>query len=478
MAGDSPRAGRGPSSLRARLTAIYTVALALPLVVFAIASYLVFERALLARSDRFITDALGVFTREAGAERMQAASARAAIRTTVNEVRFRDVRIIVRDSAGALVAMASESDAGTGGDGDRVLAAIVASAPDSGAFTIPGANGGDRVITRAVVIDAERFRVSGAYPLGDLVAVLERIRTMFLVAIPLLIVAAAAGAWVLARRSLAPVSAMAARAGAITANNLDQRLPVAGGAELTQLAAVFNALLDRAENALSQQRRFMADASHEMRTPIATLKAEAEVTLAREHRTEAEYRESVGVMLQAVQRLSRLVDDLFLLARADAGHLVMHAEPVYLEEIVHDAVRAVVQVGERRGVHVELRHMTQAPFLGDRGLLERLLLNLLDNAIKYSATGSTVDVIMEHGATTHEIAVVDHGVGIAPEAAGQVFERFYRGDASRTRSSNSVTDGAGLGLAIARRIALAHGGSLTLESSAPGRTEFRLRLPA
>ena len=417
MTDEPARTPGAPSPLRRQLTVIYTIALALPLIIFASVSYITFERALLARTDHFIGDALNVFTREAVAERMQAASVRTAIATTVSEVKFRDVRIIVRDSAGTVVATSAPHDS-TATDGERIL-------------------------SRPLQVGAERFEVSGAYPLRDLVAVLARIRTIFIVAIPLLIVAAAAGAYLLAKRTLAPVAEMA----------------------------------ERAENALSQQRRFMADASHEMRTPTATLRTEAEVTLARAHRSEPEYRESVGVMLQSARRLSRLVDDLFLLARADAGHLMMHTEPVYLEEIVHDAVRAVASVAEKRGVRVELSRMTQAPIVGDRGLLERLVLNLLDNAIKYSSTASRVEVTMGQTPYAHTVSVVDHGPGIAPEDLEKIFERFFRGDAARTRSVDSLTDGAGLGLAIARRIAVAHGGRLVVASSRPGLTEFALSLP-
>ena len=472
--------GRAPSSLRTQITIGYTAALALPLIVFAFLCYVTFSRALVTRSDAFIGDALSVFVREVAAERMQARSSLDAIHTTLNEVRFRDVRVLVRNSAGVVVASTAETDAGLGGDGDRVLTAL--SGADANADTlprsIPAPDGGVRVLTRPVMLGNERFLVSGAYPLRDLAAVLSQIRTLFIVAIPLLLLIAALGAYLLAQRSLAPVAAMATRAEEITAQNLDQRLPVGGGAELMGLARVFNELLDRVEGALEQQRRFMADASHEMRTPTATLRAEAEVTLAREHRTEAEYRESVHVMLQSGQRLARLVDDLFLLARADAGHLALRAEPVYLEELVHDAVRAVVQVGERRGVSVELRHMTQAPFHGDRALLDRLLLNLLDNAIKYSPAGSTVEVVMGEVPGAHIVAVIDHGSGISPNAQARIFDRFYRSDAARVRTAGSMTDGAGLGLAIARRIAVAHGGTLELAVSRPGLTEFRLTLPS
>lgn len=468
---------REPRSLRARLTLWYAVALAVPLALFAVLCYGIYARALQQRTDRFIGDALAVFAREAGVERRLHTSAVDALATTVREVKFRDVRIVVRNSAGTIVAMGPDADSASG-RGDRVLAALAAQASDSGAVTVPGPRGGDRIIIRPLDLGGERFRIGGEYPMRDVVDLLAGIRSVFLVAIPLLVVVAAVGAYVLANRGLAPLATMAARAGTMTATDLHERLPVAGGAELAGVARAFNELLDRLEHALSQQRRFMADASHELRTPTAVLKAEAEVTLAREHRTEAEYRESVTVMLQASQRLSRIVDDLFLLGRADAGHLVVRDAPVYLEEIVHDATRAVVHVGERRGVRVELRQMVQAPFHGDPDLLGRLLLNLLDNAIKYSPAGGTVEVAMHSDGRGHEISVTDQGPGIAPEAVETIFGRFFRGDDARSRPADSVTDGAGLGLAIARRIAVAHGGTLVVAESRPGRTEFRLTLPA
>jgi heavy metal sensor kinase len=472
---------RWPSSLRARLTLWYTVVLGVPLVVFAVICYFVFAHALFDRTDRFIGDALTVFAREVGAERRTRSTAEDAIRTTVSEVRFRNLRIVVRDPAGRVVAMGVESDANRARDGDRILASLLTrpKAPASDeTWTVPGPLGGDRVVMRSLAVAGVPFQLTGSYPLAEVSDVLDRVRTMFLVAIPLLVAAAAIGAHFLASRGLAPVAAMAQRAGEISASNLDERLPVAGGDELTGLARVINALLDRLEGAFAQQQRFMADASHELRTPTAIVRTEAEVTLARANRSETEYRESVAVMLGAAQRLTRIVDGLFLLARADAGHLVLRAEPVYLEELVHDAVRAMEQVGERHGVRVELTQMTQAPFHGDADLLGRLLLNLLDNAIKYSPPGAMVEVEMRAEPGLHVISVIDAGPGIAPEAVESIFDRFYRGNAARSRADDSVTDGAGLGLAIARRIAVAHGGRLEVASSRPGRTEFRLTLPA
>jgi heavy metal sensor kinase len=301
---------------------------------------------------------------------------------------------------------------------------------------------------------------------------------MFAIAIPLLILSAATGGYVLAKRSLAPVSAMTSRAAAISATNLHERLPVSGGDELVGLARVVNDLLDRLENSFEQQRRFMQDASHELRTPAAILRAETDVTLSRAHRDEEEYRASISVMQDAARRLTRIVDDLFLLARADAGHLVMHREPLYLEELVHDAARGVRQVADQRGVRVALGDVIEAPFEGDADLLGRLLLNLLDNAIKYSPENGTVDVAMAQRHGRYEISVVDAGPGIPPDAQQRVFERFFRVDSVRSRSENGATSGAGLGLAIARRIAELHGGQLDLVESRSGRTEFRIALPS
>lgn len=471
-------ASRGTASLRSRLAAWYAAALAVPLVAFAVVSWGAFAGAVVDRTDRDIGAALAVFTREATAERGRAATDRDALSTTLREMRFGDVRIIVRDGSGALVGAGIEADSGHGGDGDPVLAAVLAHGPDTAAYVVPGPAGGTRVVSRPFRLAATPYVAVGAYAMREDVAVLGRIRALFFIAIPLLVVIAAAGAWGIARRNLAPVAGMAARAGEISAANLGPRLEVGGPQELARLAAAFNALLDRLSASFEQQRRFMADASHELRTPTAVMKAEAEVALAREHREEPEYREALEVVRRSAGRLSRIVDDLFLLARADAGHLVVRDDVVYLDEVVHDAVRAMEPVGAGRGVTVRIAAMDQATVRGDAELLGRVLLNLIDNAVKHSPRGADVVVDMAAEAGRHRVSVVDGGGGIPAADAARVFERFYRGDAARARADGSVTDGAGLGLAIARRIAVAHGGTLDLAASRPGRTEFRLVIPA
>jgi signal transduction histidine kinase len=379
-----------------------------PLTLFAVATYFVLSTALYTRTDAFIHDALTVVGREATAERRLHSDVRAALAATLDEVRFRDLDIVVLDDAGRQLA-ASEP-------------------PEE-----PRA-GPRRTLRVAQRIGDVPVTLVGIYPLQDVVQTLTRMRAMFLVAIPLLLLSAAVGGWFLA--------------------------------------------LDRLERLFEEQRRFMADASHELRTPSAVLRAEADVTLSRPHRSEAEYRESMTVMQDAARRLGRIVDDLFLLARADAGHLVMQAAPVNLEELVTDAVRAVQPIAQERGVRVELREVAEGLVSGDADLLGRIVLNLLDNAVKHAPEGSAVEVRVMRRGSVFDVAVVDAGPGVAPEARERIFERFYRADTARSRSESSVTSGAGLGLAIARRIAEMHGGTLALSESRPGRTEFRVVLPA
>ncbi|MEO8449850.1 MAG: ATP-binding protein [Gemmatimonadota bacterium] len=463
---------RWPSSLRARLTLWYTLLLGLPLIVFAVGCYLLFARTLMQRTDRFIGEALTAFSGELSAERRAALSAAEAMRRTIDEVRFRDLHIAIVDSVGRVVVMTASST-----DSTMVPPVREGDATRPWSLTLPGKQGSYRMISRPLSVDGHPFRLTGLYPLRDIDDMLRRIREIFLIAIPLLVLCAGTGGYVLAKRSLAPVASMGAQAAQITASNLDQRLPVGGADELAGLARVVNDLLDRLEGSFAQQRRFVADASHELRTPAAILRTEADVTLSRDHRPEAEYRASATVMQDAARRLARIVDELFLLARADAGHLVAHHDALYLEDLVHDAARAVHAVADQRAVRIELRSLVEAPSRGDSDLLGRLLLNLLDNAIKHSPEGGTVEVDMKRSNAHCAISVVDAGPGIPPAAREQIFERFFRVDTARSRSESSATSGAGLGLAIARRIAEMHAGRLELAESRPGRTEFRLTLP-
>jgi heavy metal sensor kinase len=470
-----------PRSVRARLTLWYSLVLSVPLAAFGVGSYVVFSRALYGRTDAFIGDALSVFGREAVAERRVIPEFLAAIRTTLNEVRFQDLDIFVLDDAGHVLAVSAprrdDADPTPHADSSTVMAAMRqrGASPQMSTLALP--TGTYRLVTRSQTIGDRAVTLAGVYPLREVEVTLARIREMFLIAIPLLIVSAATGGWFLAKRSFAPVTAMASRAAEIGATTLHERLPVVADDELGALARVLNDLLDRLEGSFAQQRRFMADASHELRTPAAAIRAEADVTLARPQRSEAEYRESMTVVQDAARRLTRIVDDIFLLARADAGHLVMRTAPLDLDEVVLGAVRAVQPIASERRVRIELLQAIDARIEGDADLLGRVMLNLLDNAVKHAPADSAVEVHMSSLNGSYDISVIDSGPGI-PEAARElVFERFYRVDTARARAENSATSGAGLGLAIARRIADMHRGTVELVSSRAGRTEFRVSLP-
>ncbi len=444
---------RWPSTLRWRLTLWYTALLAVPLVGLAFGFYALFARTLSHRTDRFIDDALTAFSREMVAERRAALSAEDAIRSTVEEVRFRDLQIAVRDSTRRLVAM-----------------------------TPPLASGGGsvRIVSRSVALASDTFEVTGTYSTADIDDILKRIRDVLAVVIPLLVVVAAGGGYFMAAKSLSPVSAMSERAAEITATNLRERLPVSGGEELAGLARVVNDLLARLEDSFARQRRFMADASHELRTPTAVLRTEADVILAKDHRAEEEYRASLTVIRDAASRLARIVDDLFALARVDAENVATRRERVYVEELVDDAMRMVRPLGDARRVRVNLQEAVEAPVDADADLLGRLLINLLDNAIKHSPEGGVVEVRMQRRDRFVDVGVIDQGRGIPEEDRERIFQRFVRlsdDNGNGTEEPGARPSGIGLGLAIARRIAEAHGGSLVVFESVPGRTEFRLTLP-
>jgi heavy metal sensor kinase len=467
--------------MRGRLTLWHSAVLAVLLIAFAVASHALLNRTLMRRVDHFAGEALSAFSAELAVEVYESGTAMGAVTAALSDIRFRDLRIVVLDSTGEFIATGSHDEDGAPTLDTQLLSDSVRNHPMRArpTFTIGEGDNGYRVHVIQDSALALRVRVAAAYPLRDIRTTMAAVGRAFAVAVPIGVALAALGGLFLARRSLAPVAAMGAQAAAITATTLHERLPVTSpNDELGRLATIVNGLLDRLERAFTQQRRFMADASHELRTPVAILRTESQVTLARPHRSEAEYRESAVVMADVAQRLSRIVDDLFLLARADAGHLTPQLEHVDLEDIVHSVTRSVQALAEQHGVQVHITNLEDAPFNGDRDLLGRILLNLLDNAIKHSPPGSSVDVALVREGADYVLTVSDAGPGIKPEDRERIFERFVRLDSARTRPNHSATTGAGLGLAIARWAAEAHGGSLYVAESAATRTTFELRLPA
>ena len=219
-----------------------------------------------------------------------------------------------------------------------------------------------------------------------------------------------------------------------------------------------------------QMRRFMADAAHELRTPVAVLRAQTDVALERRRSPEA-YREALSEIRQVAEGLSDIVNDLLALARAEAGTQPVRREPLYLDDLVLDAVTAARALAEQNGVHIGVSEYEEAPIVGDPLLVRRLLLILLDNAIKYTPSGGRVSASVT-GSPDVAVVIADTGIGISPESLPHLFERFYRGTPGSSR-----TEGAGLGLAIAQWIAEAHTATIGVVSTPGEGTQVTLRFP-
>jgi heavy metal sensor kinase len=309
-------------------------------------------------------------------------------------------------------------------------------------------------------------------PLQRAQKALRRYLDTLVILIPLGVALAAAGGAVIARTALRPVDEMALAARRITAEDLGQRISLRGtGDELDRLAATLNGMLTRLAAAFAELRRFSADAAHELRTPLTALKGGIEVSL-RSARSAEEYRRVLAGSLEEVERLIRLAEDLLLLSRSTAGPETPR-RPVDLEPLLLDVFDVGVRLAQGTGVSVRLNDATPATVKGDASALRRAVLNLVENALKYTPSGGKVELALTRGDGLASIAVQDTGIGIAPGDQARIFEPFVRLDAARDRE----TGGTGLGLAIARAIAVAHGGTLVVESVPGAGSRFSIRIP-
>ncbi len=298
--------------------------------------------------------------------------------------------------------------------------------------------------------------------------------TVLGLSLPFAFAVAVGAGYLLARRALAPVAAMTARARQITADRLEERLPVENPAdEFGQLAGVINDALSRLERAFDTLRRFTADASHELRTPLTAIRSVGEVGL-RERRSEAEYRETIGSILEEAQRLTTMADSLLLLSRADAGRADLHPVAFGLAELAREVAADLDVLAEEKRQQVSVVADTEVDVVADRPTLRQAVLNLLDNAIKHSPDEAEIRVMVRRSGTDAVLEVVDNGPGIAQEDLPHVFERFYRADRARSRASG----GAGLGLSIAQWAVGACGGRLDVESEEGRGSLFRIVLSA
>ena len=324
-----------------------------------------------------------------------------------------------------------------------------------------------RLGNRSVVLRVAHSEERVYHELGEFFSVL-------LPLFPLTLILAGLGGYTLARKALAPIDVMAQRAERISAERLGERLPVENPEdELGYLASVFNAMLERLEGGFQQLRRFTADASHELRSPLTAIRSVGEVGL-QEQQSAEKYRDVIGSMLEETDRLTHLVDSLLVLSRAEAGNMNIHPARVSLLEVAKEAVAQVEVLAEEKRQHILVEGDTTLAVDADRVLLRQAVVNLIDNAIKYSPNAADILVRVRCGTDNQAtLEVVDQGAGVPREHQSKVFDRFYRVDSGRAREWG----GAGLGLSIARWTVEAHGGHIQLASEEGKGSTFRISLP-
>lgn len=292
--------------------------------------------------------------------------------------------------------------------------------------------------------------------------------------LPVVMMVAVAGGYVLVKRALAPVDQIAGKAEVITQHNLSERLPVARtGDELERLSVSLNHMITRLDDAFQNSKRFVADASHELRTPLTVLRGELE-NLVQDARLAPDQRDRAGSLLEEVERLSKIVERLFALSRLDAGEAQAEWVAFDLGELAVSTADQMALLAEDKKISVTCDHPARVPVQGDRARLKQVVVNLLDNAIKYTPDGGAVHLKVATSNGAHAVLeVADTGVGIPAEAVPHVFERFFRVDQTRSREPG----GAGLGLSIVKSICSAHGGEVDVESVVGRGSRFTVQLP-
>src|ERR1043165_2201918 len=415
-------------SVRTRLTLWYAGVLGLSLIAFALLAYYAAAEIFHRRQDELLRSTAQTVASAYVEELAEQHSIAKAGEVVLLELTFPNRYVEVIDNTGQPLAWSRNLSGKT--------------------FAIPSATSG--VVTveglRAAVVPLSAEQNLGfalcAEPLSVIDDGLRQLRRNFVPGVPLVLLLASVGGYFLARKSLAPIASMNSQTQRISAESLSRRLDVTNPRdELGRLASTINDLLTRLESAFNEQQRFIADASHELRTPLAVLRGETEVALAKQ-RTADEYQESLSLIQEEAERLSRIVEDLFILARQpiDAPATLIR-ERVSLNDAVKDCARAAQVLATRKGVRLKTENnSTPISLNGDKELITRMILNLLENAVKYTPAGGEISLALSRQNGNAEIVVRDTGIGIAETDRQRVFDRFYRVDKARSRALG----GAGL----------------------------------
>lgn len=321
--------------------------------------------------------------------------------------------------------------------------------------------------------DGTRYLVETGAPLDEVQASLRHWLLFLAAGLPVAAGLALGGGYVLVKRALTPVDRIAASAERITSHNLSERLPVSQtGDELERLSVALNHMIERLDTAFQYSRRFVADASHELRTPLTVLRGELE-SLVREPRLSPELREQLGGVLEEAERLGHIVEGLFAISRLDAGEAQAEWVAFDLAQLATSTADQMSLLAEDKNIRVTCNASKGVWVEGDRARLKQVVVNLLDNAIKYTLREGTVVLTVSAAGGKAMLEVVDNGLGIPPEALPHVFDRFFRVDKARSREEG----GAGLGLSIVKSICTAHHGRIEASSTLGQGSLFRVELP-
>jgi heavy metal sensor kinase len=455
------------NSVRTRLTLWYAGVLAVSLIAFALLVYYAAANVFYERQDESLRSTAETVASAYIQELEEEESIAKANEVVLAEMVFPNRYVEVTDAAGRVVAW-------SGNLAGHVLTIPQQTVNDartrSISFTVVNHL---RVAVVPLTAKKDLGYAAVAEPLSVIDEGLRRLRRYFFAGVPLILLLASVGGYVLARKSLSPISLMDQQTRRIKADSLSSRLDVANKRdELGGLATTINDLLVRLESSFKQQQRFVADASHELRTPLAVLRGETEVALA-QPRSIDEYKASLNLIKDEAEQLSRIVEDLFILARQPFDTPAIMRERVSLDKVVGECARAAQVLAARKNLKLTVNANNPLSLIGDDELLQRMILNLLDNAVKYTPAGGEVSLDLNAHNGDARITVRDTGIGIPEKDQPHVFDRFYRVDKARSRAMG----GAGLGLSIAHWIAEAHGGTISVESQ-PGRgSAFTVELP-
>jgi len=292
-------------------------------------------------------------------------------------------------------------------------------------------------------------------------------------ALPIVLVLGTLGGWVLARKSLSPISYITSKTKRITSSNLDERLvPRGAGDEMDDLIGTINGMIARLESSFKRMAEFTADASHELKTPLCALRGEAELLLSKQRKTE-EYEEGMAHFIERFDHLNRMINDLILLSKSDSSQVELYMVPIRLDLLIQDIGNLFQILAEQKNIVLRIDPCQETVVMGDKMRLQQLFTNLIDNAVKFTPERGSIRIGVEKDRNFVKVKVVDTGMGIPKEEQKNIFKRFYRVDKSRSKE----TGGVGLGLSIAEWIAHVHHGRIEVESELNQGSTFTVYLP-